>query len=53
LLLRQAHRFVGLQHAEHAAVRADDANLWDTDAVIDANLKATLLLAGIEAGTAH
>ena len=38
LLLRHAERFLRLQHAEHAAVGADDAHFGDADAVVDSDL---------------
>ncbi len=42
-----------LQHTEHPAVGAYDADFGHTNAVIDSNLKTALLLTRIEAGTAH
>jgi hypothetical protein len=41
---------MGLQHTEHVPVRAYDADLRHSDAVIDSDLKPTLLLARIEPG---
>ena len=53
LLLGHAERFVGLQHAEHAAVGGDDADFGDADAVVDSDLVPALLLARVEAGECH
>src|SRR5450432_827380 len=53
LLQRHAERFVGLQHAQHAAVGSDDAHFGNADAVIDSDLVPALLLARVEPGECH
>src|SRR5262249_4824231 len=53
LLLRDPARLFGGHHAQHAPVGADNADLRDADAMVDADLWPALLHARVEARSPH